>query len=138
MPLSIIIVVGLYLLLIAIIETKNKKIPSILPTAVILILSIGVVLKNPITMVYGLLGFVFAWLLYEFYYLKSVADIKVIIIISLILDSMTKFMVFMLLVGVLGFFYTLILKKHKEIPFTPLLFIIYVILILMIYLRNVF
>jgi len=135
---QILILVGLYLLVMTLIDIKHKKIPSIFPTSVILILAIYSVTQG-YHLIIGLLSFVFAYLLYDFDYIKGVADIKTIVIIGLTLINLKQFFGFMILTVIFGFFYQLALlkffkyKEKDEIPFLPVFLIVYIILMLLIY-----
>jgi len=136
---QILIFVGVYLLAMALIDIKHKKIPAVFSTSLILILAIYTITKGyPLTL--GLLAFIFAYLLYDFDYFKGVADIKSIVIIGLVLINLKQFFGFMLLTVVIGFLYQIFLikflkykDKKDEIPFLPVFFIIYTILMLLIY-----
>ena len=120
---------GLFLFIMSWFELKYKKIPSIIPTIAILALAI----LNFQYIMFGILGFILAWLLYEFNYIEKVGDIKAIVIISLMINNLYYFYNFMLLIAVFGLFYIgiscLILdKKKKDVAFVPLFFLIYIIL----------
>ena len=121
---------GFFLFVMSLFDLKHKEVISIIPTSCILALAI----LNFQYIMFGVLGFVFAYLLYEFNYIGGVADIKAIVIISLMLTNLYQFYNFMLLVGVLGLIYIgiscLILdKKKKDVAFVPLFLLIYIILV---------
>jgi len=130
------LLVGFFLLLMALIDIKYKQVLSIIPTTAILLL---VFYKFPF-IYFGIAAFIFAWLLYEFDYVRGVADIKSIVIIGLTVVSLKQFYVFMILVASFGLIYQLVaakilnIKNNQEIPFVPVFFIVYVVLQLLIYL----
>jgi len=114
-------------------DIKKRKIISIFPTTIIFLLIIYKIFYG-YGLEFGILGFVLAWLLYEFHYYRGRADLKTIIIISLILENLNQFYLFMILLGVCGFIYQLVLSKitkyheRNNIPMIPLFFIVYIIL----------
>lgn len=127
MILSLIVLV--FLLIISIIDWKVKAVPSIMMTSMIFVVML--IEKN---ILFGLSGFVLGWLLYESGYFGGIADVKVMAIIGLMVSSLTDFFVFSALTMVLGIVYIIIFKinkKDEEVPFLPLLFIVYAILMLL-------
>lgn len=135
--LKLILLVGLLLIIMALLDLWKKKMPSIFPTAVILMLF----LLKPDRLYLGIAGLIFAFLLYEFGYFEGRADIKVIVIISMMLSTIWEFYVFMSIVAVFGFIYKVGIKyalkikdKNYEVPFIPLFFIVYVAMIGLMYL----
>ena len=143
MNFEIMLLVGLYLFIMMLLDIKNKKIPSIIPTTIILFLIVTIGLRSYPSfqpdLYFGIMGFVLAWLLYEFDYFRGIADIKAIVIISLTLASLNQFYTFVTLLIFIGLMYQVVLiqvfkyKQGKEIPFMPVFFIVYVCLQLLIY-----
>jgi prepilin signal peptidase PulO-like enzyme (type II secretory pathway) len=137
--LGLIVAVGVFLLLVALIDWKRKKVPSVLTTSVILLLAIFNVALMPYALNFGILAFAFAWLLYEFNYISGVADLKCIAIIGLTISNFRQFFAMIVLVAIFGFIYQMALmiikkKKHgEEIPFTPVFFLVYVALEILIW-----
>jgi len=140
MILGLVIVIGICLLIMSLMDIKHKAIPSILPTSIILFLAIYRVYEDPNKIFFGVLGFIFAYLLWEFDFFRGKADLKIMIIISLMLESLVQFGGLMVLTVFFGFFYQLFIikilqkKKGQEIPFLPALLCVYIALMLVIYL----
>lgn len=130
-----IFLVGLGLLIMALMDIKENKVYSFLPTSLILLL----VIINLPNIYLGILGFIFGWLLYEFDFIRGIADLKIMVIISLTLSSLNSFFIFMGLVVGLGFIYqsifiSILKRENLEVPFVPLLFFVYVTLMMLEYL----
>ena len=99
-------------------------------------LLVVIIHTTPIKVVYGLLGAVLGLFLWELYYIGGVADIKAIVLISLIIPNLTSFFVFMILFAFTGFIYQFSIqkvmkkKKGEQIPFIPVFFVVFLILLL--------
>ena len=122
---------------IAIIDWKFKKVPSIFLTG-ILLATATIHLYNfdigMISIVFGILSFVYAWMLFEADFIGGVADIKVITIIGLMLVNVQMFFAMMLIIVLFGMAYKMAFKyilkyeEGKEIPFILCLYAVYVAL----------
>jgi len=136
MIIEVYVLIGFFLLIMSLLDIKDKKMPSILPTAIILFSAIASYFFYQ-TLVFGILAFIFALLLYEFNWYGGRADIKAMVIIGFTLISLNQFYVFMTLSVLIGFFYTLIFRgimkvpAHKNVPFVPAIFLIYLTLCIM-------
>lgn len=123
-------VIGLLLAMVVAFDLKSKKVPSVFTTAIILILCI----VNFNNIYFGIIAFVFAWLLFEFEFISGVADIKVIVIIGLMCSSMLGIFALMIFVAIYGAIYKiafgLILKKDAVAFTLPLLLIYFTMWIL--------
>lgn len=128
------IIVTLALAVIAFIDFKKSAVPSFMTTSVILFL----VLVFPQNIIWGISGFLFGLLLYEFdfsggQYVGGVADIKVLAIIGLTLATLQSFAIMMVVTVSLGVLVSVVRhyyykgKTPKEFPFVPVLFGVYVI-----------
>lgn len=120
-------------------DLKEHAVPSVFTTAVILFL----LLVQPQNLIWGVSAFVFGLLLYEFDFLGGrffggVADIKVMTIIGLMITSFNQFAIMMLLTTGFSVILSIILfyknekEMPKEIPFIPLLFMVYCTLMFLI------
>lgn len=122
------IILGM-LILIAILDWKTKSVPSVITTA--LIFSALFINQN---VLFGLLAFVFGYLLYEFDFFSGVADIKAVTIIGLMVSSVPFFFGFCGITVVIGLFWKIVYKqnnpKAKEVPFIPAILFTYIILLL--------
>jgi prepilin signal peptidase PulO-like enzyme (type II secretory pathway) len=133
--LSIII---LFLLgVVAIIDYFFKKIPSILLTAMIFLVvmvNMSEVTFGMIHISFGIIAFIFAYLLYEADFFGGIGDLKVITIIGMMISSIPMMFVFIILTMTFGLFWKILWKirfkgqEIKEIPFIPSLFIVYLII----------
>lgn len=119
------IVVAILLAIVVGFDLKTQKVPAILTTAIILVLSI----VNFNNIQFGIIAFIFGWLLYEFDFIGGLADVKVITIIGLMCSNMFGIFALIILVTLYGAIYRaafkLILKK-KSVAFTLPLFLIYI------------
>jgi hypothetical protein len=138
MILTLSIIVLIFLAIVSVIDLKFKQVPSIFLTGFILAVIIVNYNSHGLSFLfYGIASLVFALFLYEFDFIGGVADIKVIVIIGLMLNSIKSLFIFMILIMSIGIiyqgFFTFILKKEKgsEIPFLLSFFIVYIILILL-------
>lgn len=135
MILKLIVLTGMYLLLMSLLDIRHKSMPSIIPTGLILLLAI----INHQFIIYGILAFIFAWLLYEFDWIRGVADLKAIVVIGLMLENINQFYMMMTLVVFIGMIYQLILLKilklkyNEEVPFVPVFFFTFVTIALLEY-----
>lgn len=80
---------------------------------------------------FGILAFIFAYLIYEGEFISGVADIKVITIVGLMVSSWLWLIVFIVLVLAIGMGYKIYLKvskKEEDFAFIPIIFIVYLIL----------
>lgn len=137
---SLAIVILTLLTVASIIDFYVKKIPSILLTAMIFI--IAMVNMTEITfglihMSFGILAFIFAWLIYEGRFIGGIADVKVISMIGMMVKNIPVFFIMIGLIMILGVSYKLIWryglkrKKQEEVPFLPCLWLVYLILFFM-------
>lgn len=136
MIIQVYILVGVFLLIMALLDIQSKKMPSILPTAIILFSAIASFFFYE-TIVFGVLAFIFAWLLYEFNWYGGRADVKAMTIIGFTLISLNQFYAFMTISVFIGFFYSIIFRwimkfpAKKNIPFVPAIFLIYLTMLIL-------
>lgn len=148
--LYVMLIAGAFLIIMSIMDIKHKQILSIIPTTAILFLIVINIIKNSDLLVLGIAGFTFAWLLYEFDFFRGMADVKAMIIISLLLNTLQQFLVLMFLTVSIGLLYQLAYIKYmnkdikkfsdyfnikEEVPFVPALTIVYFILMVLSYYR---
>lgn len=139
---EIIILVGMFLMVMSLLDIWKRTVPSIFPSMIILFLIIAGAFANGFTntIYFGVLSFVFGWLLYEFDLFRGVADLKTTVIVGLTLSSLNQFYVYMTFLPVIATIYNLLfikvfkLKKGQEVPFLPVFLAIYIILMTLIYL----
>ncbi|HEY0090176.1 MAG TPA: hypothetical protein VGB37_15115, partial [Candidatus Lokiarchaeia archaeon] len=93
------ILVGAFLIFLAWLDIKSKEIYSFITTAFILIIC----MMQPENIIYyGFLSSIFAVMLWEMDYIYRLADIKVITIIGLMINSFAQFIWMMILIGIIG------------------------------------
>ena len=130
-------IVFAFLLIISLIDLKTKKVPAFLTTA--LILAIAMVNMANLNfgilhLAFGVIAFIFAYLLYEMDFIGGVADIKVIVIIGMMIAEFSTFFIFMTMIMIFGLAYKVVwryvLKKPEgsEVPFIISLWAVYLIL----------
>lgn len=127
-------IVLVILVVLAIWDILFKELPSFLTTMCILL----VLILRPENLIYGIMGFLFTYLLYEMFegqYIGGWADIKVSAIVGLMITSLIQMSLFMVMIVVVGFFYVFILnyflnirygKKTDVVPFIPVYLIAYI------------
>jgi prepilin signal peptidase PulO-like enzyme (type II secretory pathway) len=139
MILTSLIIVGVFLLIISLIDIYTHKIPAFLTTAfifIIVVVSLNDINFGIVRLSFGVLGLLFGLMIYEFDFIGGIADIKAIILISILILTINYFIAFMVLIMVVGLIYKILWKlitkdpKHKEIPFIPVFFIVYLLMIL--------
>lgn len=127
------ILVLLAIAVFAFLDIKHHAVPSFMTTTIILAL----LLILPQHLIWGISAFVFGWLLSEFDFLGGkffggLADVKVMTIIGLMLSNLTEFAVMMILTAGLAVLYSIGMhyeykgKIPKEVPFIPVLLLVYV------------
>lgn len=137
--LDLVLVLLILLGVVAIIDALFKTVPSVFLTS-ILLATLLVHFYNfevgLISLAFGVMAFIFAHLLFEFDFIKGLADIKFLVIIGLMIQTVQMFFAFMLITALFGmayklaFVYILKYKQKDEIPFLPCLFVVYVTLFL--------
>lgn len=124
--LFILIVLGL----LSLIDIKYKEIPSIFLTG---LLFIALFFRFE-SLQFGLLAFVLAYLLYEGSFISGIADIKLIALVGLMINSFFYFGIFIILLMVLGisikFYARFKFKRDLEFAFIPIIFLCYFILLI--------
>lgn len=137
MSLSLIIIVGVFLLIISLIDLYTKKIPSFFTTALIFIVAMVSFIDINLGIVrlsFGVLGLLLGLMLYEMNFIGGRADIKAIILIAMLIPTINYFIAFMLLIMVVGTIYKILWKlitkdpRNKEIPFIIVFFFVYVLM----------
>ncbi len=137
MILTLTIIVFALLFVISLIDLKTKKVPAFLTTALIFLIAMVNMVDIQFGLIhlgFGILAFIFAYLLYELNFIGGVADIMVIVIIGMMIAELSTFFVFMIMAMVFGVayksFFRYVLKKEekKEIPFILALVLVYVLL----------
>lgn len=132
---SLIWVVGLFLLIVSIIDWKFKQIPSIFLSGMLFVVAFITTSYNPNALILGVLGFIMSYLLYEAGFFGGVADIKVMTMVSFMLLNAGYLLAYFVLIGVFGLAWlgTLKLRLHneKETAFLPVFFFVYVALYLL-------
>ena len=123
------------LILASFLDLKYRAIPSVFLTGLLFLVAV-LRIEN---LQFGILAFIFAWLIKELLENNDiefgVADIKIIIIIGLMTSTFNSFLIFIGIFGLFQLIYTGILLwkfgADKERPFVPCLLIVYIVLILL-------
>lgn len=122
--------VGIFLLIVAVIDWKAKAIPSILLTGGLFV----VLALNQDNIFYGLLAFVLSYLLYEADFFGGVADIKVFTLLGLLMPSIYDFGIYVTLFAILGMTWKVAYKlkhpKEDDCPFLPVFVFVFLGLVL--------
>ena len=130
-------IVFAFLLIISLIDLKTKKVPAFLTTALIFaiaMVNMANIQFGLIHLGFGVLAFIFAYMIYELDFIGGVADIKVIVIIGMMVSSIPYFFMAIILIMLLGmgskFVWRYGLRKSEgsEIPFIVSLWAVYTVL----------
>lgn len=128
-------IVAVFLLIVSIIDYKFRAIPSIFLTGMLFVVAFVCIFPNPLALSLGILGLIFAFLLYESNFIGGIADVKIIVLISLMVASYYWLLALVILVLVYGITWKSIVKirlnKEKEFAFIPVLFFVYITLIIL-------
>lgn len=116
-------------------DLKYKAIPSVLLTSMIF----AVLILRPENLTFGVMAFVFAYLMKDLLdnlggMSFGVADIKVLTIIGLMISNTGNLIAMIIIFLIFQFVYTLVwrwrISKDGEMPFIPCLTFVYIALIL--------
>lgn len=127
------LIVFVAIVVFAFLDWRSHAVPSFMTTSVILAL----LLIQPSNLIWGVSAFVFGWLLFEFDFLGGrffggIADVKVVTIIGLMISNLQQFATLMIATTGFSVILSIILyyKNNKkipdEIPFIPVLILVYV------------
>jgi len=131
------IIVFALLFIISLIDLKTKKVPAFLTTGIIFVVAMVNMANIEFGLIhlgFGVLAFIFAYLLYETDFIGGVADIKVIVIIGMMIISIPYFFLAMILIMLFGIGYKFLLRyglkkpEGSEIPFIISLWAVYTVL----------
>ncbi|MCK5293900.1 MAG: hypothetical protein KAJ49_04560 [Arcobacteraceae bacterium] len=121
------------LTVLSIIDIKRRVFPAVLTTTIILVL----LLVKMDNIQFGILAFVFGWLLLELEYFSGVADLKVMTMIGLMINNLASFMFSIMIILIVGTVYTILMvkvlkfkDKIDEVPYIPVFLISYIIMLL--------
>ena len=132
------VVILVLLGIVAVIDLFIKKVPSIFLTGIIFVVamvSFHDLQYGMLHLSFGILAFIFAYLLYEGKFIGGVADIKVLVIIGMMVFNIPSFFMFILFTLLFGFTwkagFKFFMKKPStyEAPFIPALFLVYICLL---------
>lgn len=128
------LIVFLFLIVFSIIDLKTKVVPSFITTAVIFLICLvnfSDLEFGLIHMSFGLMTFIFAYMIYEMDFIRGVADIKVLVILGMMVKTIPSLFILLSIVVIGGFLYKVIWKyglgkeENEEIPFLLCFLIIY-------------
>lgn len=127
---SLVWVVGLFLLIVSVIDLKFRKIPSIFLTGMLFVVAFVSLYLNPQALSFGVIGFIMAYLFLEGGYFSGIADVKVMTMISLMLSVQYWIILFIILIAIYGLFWKILIVKFnlsndKEFAFLPVFFFCY-------------
>lgn len=119
--------VGIFLVIVAVIDWKAKAIPSILLTGGLF----TIIALNQDNIFYGLMAFVLSYLLYEANFFGGVADIKVFTLLGFLIQSFYSFGMFVVFFAIAGVSWKVVYKiifakkDENECPFLPAFVFVY-------------
>ena len=128
----------LYLILLSVIDIRKRILPSVLTTSGIFLVAIVNFQNIP----FGVLSFVFGWLLMdgladkqEFF--SGVADLKMMVLLGLTVSSLGMFLLVCVLVVVYGTLYKIfavkVLKQEEITAFIPVFFFVFITMMIIKY-----
>lgn len=125
------LIVGIFLLIVSVIDWKLRCIPSIFLTAMLF----AVAVLNPANLWFGIMAFIIAYLLMEADFFSGVADLKVMAMLGFIIHSTNGLFALMLLTVIYGFAWKVMVKwrfpKAKDVAFLPVFFFVYITMIIL-------
>lgn len=131
----LVLVVWMLIAIFGVIDLKFKAIPSIFLTGILFVIAF----LNPANIWFGMMGLLMAFLLYEGEFFGGIADIKIMAMISLMVNTTNKLILLIGLVLVAGFVWKYSLYRiwkaegkplDVEIPFVPVFLFVYTLLII--------
>jgi len=134
---SLVVVVAIFLALATALDIYTKKIPSIFLTGLIFMVALTNMHEVTFGMIhlsFGVIAFVFAYMLYEGDFVGGVADLKVITVIGMMCSTIPSLILGLILVLIVGMMYKVILvflfkkKQTEEMAFLPVLLLAFFIL----------
>ena len=121
-----------FLAILSVIDWKTQRIPAIFTTGILFMLAF----INFQYISFGILAFLFAWILYEGEFIGGIADVKLITCIGLMITNLYFLGIAFIIIMVYGVAYKVIWKvilKRKgindedmEVPFIPAIFFSYI------------
>lgn len=121
-------IIAVFMLIFSVIDLKYKKIPSVFLTGFLFF----ILALNPEHLFFGVLAFVFAYMMYEFDFISGIADIKLITALALVISGYFWFFLYIILILLFGVVWKFIIqkriKKAKEIAFIPVLLFAFITL----------
>jgi hypothetical protein len=125
------LIVGIFLLIVSVIDWKLKCVPSIFLTAMLF----AVAVLNPANLWFGIMAFIVAYLLMEADFFSGVADIKVMTILGFMIHTTNGLFALMLLTVIYGFLWKVMIKwrfkKAMDVAFLPVFLFIYITMLLL-------
>lgn len=121
------------LVLLSILDIKYKKVPSVILSSMIFV----VLIMRPENLYFGVLAFVFAYMIRdiigEFSGLDfGMADIKILTIMGLLIGVASEFMSMIVLFLIFQFIWTTLWRSfvshEEEMPFIPCLLAVYIVM----------
>ena len=134
---DLVTVILFFLVVASLIDFYTKQVPSVFLTGLIVIVAVvnlAEIQFGMIHLTFGIISFIFAYMLYEADFIGGVADIKVITIIGMLCSTIPFLLTFFGLVGLLGLLYKgvwLFVGQKNEndlVPFLPCLLWVFITL----------
>ena len=127
MTTALLFAIGIFLLIVTVIDFKTKAIPSIFLTGMLFVVAF-VQADNIVP--FGILSIIFAFLLYESTFYEGMADVKVTAILGLLISSYIWMIVYILMILIVGIIWKVgakyILKEKQEVAFLVVFLITFV------------
>jgi len=140
MILEFVLVILVMLIIASIIDYKSKSVPSFWLTTMILIPLIYCVITSSTTnILYALLSFATAYLLYDFDFFKGVADIKAMTVLGFFIENYMTFFVMVIILMSIGVLWKVFWSwkfRHynydipEEFPFIPVFLVTFIVVII--------
>jgi hypothetical protein len=132
------IFVFLYLILLSAIDIRKQTLPSILTTSGIFLVAIANFQNLP----YGILAFIFGWILMDGFadkgeFFSGVADLKMMVLLGLMTSTLGMFLVTCVLVVIFGTLYKVfavkVFKQKEVTAFIPVFLLTFITLMIIKY-----
>lgn len=127
------------LIVLSVVDIIWKKFPAGFLTGLLFLVAVSSYISYGISSIaFGMFCFIIAWMFLEFGVpINGVADLKAMTMIGFIIADLRFIFLFIAMIMVLGFVYQFVcvrafrLKENDEIPFIPLITIVYIALMLL-------
>ena len=124
-------IVGIFLVIVSVLDLKFKVVPSVLLTTMLFTVTV----LNPANLWFGIMAFIISYLLYELDFFSGVADIKTMTMLGFMIPTTNWMFALILLTVVFGVMWKTIIRistkktVKDDFAFLPVFSLVYLVLI---------